>query len=133
LRPTESGTRRVFLSYRREDPAGHAGRLADHPLDRFGTGSVFMDVESIEAGADFAQAIERAISESAAVLVVIGPGWLDAANPSGSRRLDDSSDFVRREVEAALASDVHVIPVLVGGATMLREDRKATSNDGLRD
>ena len=73
MSPTESGTRRVFLSYRREDSAGHAGRLADHLLDRFGAGAVFMDVESIEAGVDFTQAIERAISDSDAVLVVIGP------------------------------------------------------------
>jgi predicted ATPase len=115
--------RRLFLSYRREDAAGHAGRLADHLLDRFGQGSVFMDVESIEAGINFAEAIERAINEADAVLVVIGPGWLDAASSSGSRRLDEPEDFVRREIEAALASDVRVIPVLVGGVSMPGEDR----------
>jgi predicted ATPase len=109
---------RVFLSYRRGDAAGHAGRLADHLLDRFGQGSVFMDVESIEAGADFTAEIERAISGSAAVLVVIGPGWLAARTSHGGRRLDDPADFVRREIEVALASEVRVIPVLVGGASM---------------
>ena len=114
---------RVFLSYRREDTAGHAGRLADHLLDRFGAGSVFMDVESIEAGVDFTQAIERAIGETDAVIVVIGPGWLEAAGSDGGRRLDDAADFVRREVEAALSSETRVIPVLVGGATMPAEDR----------
>ncbi len=40
---------RIFLSYRRQDSAGHAGRLADHLLDRFGQGSVFVDVDSIES------------------------------------------------------------------------------------
>jgi predicted ATPase len=113
--------RRVFLSYRREDAAGHAGRLTDHLLDRFGQGSVFVDVDSIEAGADFTAEIERAIAGSDAVLVVIGPGWLDARTPSGVRRLDEPADFVRREVEAALSSEVRVIPVLVGGAEMPAE------------
>jgi predicted ATPase len=113
---------RFFLSYRREDAAGHAGRLADHLLDRFGAGSVFMDVESIAAGADFAEAIERALADAGAVLVVIGPGWLDATGPTGNRRLEDPGDFVRREVEAALQFDVRVIPLLVGGATMPPEE-----------
>jgi predicted ATPase len=115
--------RRVFLSYRRQDSAGHAGRLADHLLDRFGAGSVFMDVESISAGVEFTQAIEHAIGDSDAVLVVIGPGWLEAVGPDGRRRLDDSSDFVRREIEASLRSDTRVIPVIVGGASMPSEDR----------
>lgn len=69
-----TGGPRFFLSYRREDSAGHAGRLADHLLDRFGSGSVFVDVESIEAGADFTAEISHAIGSADAVLVVIGPG-----------------------------------------------------------
>jgi predicted ATPase len=95
--------------------------LSDHLLDRFGAGSVFVDVDSIEAGAHFTTEIERAIIGAEAVLVVIGPGWLDARTSSGSRRLDDAADFVRREVEAGLASEVRVVPVLVGGASMPAE------------
>jgi len=113
--------RRLFLSYRREDSAGHAGRLADHLLDRFSSGSVFMDVESIGAGADFTTEIESAIGQADAVLVLIGPGWLEARTASGSRRLNEPEDFVRREIEVALASEVWVIPVLVGGASMPAE------------
>jgi class 3 adenylate cyclase/tetratricopeptide (TPR) repeat protein len=113
---------RFFLSYRREDSAGHAGRLADHLLGRFGSGSVFMDVESIQAGVDFAAEIGRAIAECDAVLVVIGPGWIDARGPGGARRLEDPADFVRGEVTAALESQVRVIPVLVSGASMPTAD-----------
>lgn len=112
---------RYFVSYRREDASGHAGRLADHLLDRFGQGAVFVDVDSIEAGSDFTAEIGRAISGSDAVLVVIGLGWLDAATSSGTRRLDEPADFVRQEIEAALSSAVRVIPVLVGGAQMPAE------------
>ena len=121
MEPSGGDAPRFFLSYRREDSAGHAGRLADHLLDRFGAGSVFVDVESIEADADFTEAIGRAIADADAVLVVIGPGWLDVSGPDGSRRLDGAADFVRRVVEAALSSDVRVIPVLVGGASMPAE------------
>ncbi len=110
--------RRVFLSYRREDAAGHAGRLADHLVDRFGQGAVFVDVDSIAAGTDFLDEIEGAMADSEALLAVIGPGWLNSRTATGSRHLDDPRDVVRREIEAALASDVRVIPILVAGATM---------------
>jgi predicted ATPase len=109
---------RVFLSYRRDDAAGHAGRIADHLVARYGPDAVFMDVETIEAGADFVEAIDQAIAGADAVLVVIGPGWVEARDAVGRRRLDDPTDFVRIEVEAALAREVRSIPVLVGGATM---------------
>jgi predicted ATPase len=127
----ESADRRVFLSYRREDSAGHAGRLADHLLDRFGAGSVFMDLESIEPGADFSKTIEDAIGVADAVLVVIGPRWLDLTGPDGVRRLDAGADVVRREIEVALASQATVIPVLVDGASMPSAGQLPASIAGL--
>ena len=114
----EGAGSRLFLSYRREDSGGYAGRLADLLIDRFGAGSVFVDADAIEAGADVTAEIEPAIFGCEVVLVVIDPGWLEARTPSGSRGLDDPEDVVRRVVEAALASEVRVIPVLVGGASM---------------
>lgn len=107
----------VFISYRRDDSAGFAGRLADALEQRLGAGAVFRDVDDIQPGADFEAVIARGLDQVRAVLVVIGPGWLDAA-VDGQRRLDRPDDFVRREVEQALASGKPVVPVLVGGATM---------------
>ncbi|MBP7468026.1 MAG: toll/interleukin-1 receptor domain-containing protein [Thauera sp.] len=107
----------VFISYRRDDSAGFAGRLADALEQRLGAGAVFRDVDDIQPGADFEAVIARGLDQVRAVLVVIGPGWLDAA-VDGPRRLDRPDDFVRREVEQALASGKPVVPVLVGGATM---------------
>jgi len=57
------------------------------------------------------------------VLVIIGPGWVEAADPAGNRRLDHEGDYVRREVAAALAGETLVIPVLVDGAKMPPRDR----------
>lgn len=103
---------RYFLSYRRDDSAGFAGRLADDLEARFGVGSVFRDVDDLTPGVDFVDALEHQLRVVDAVLVMIGPRWLDAA------RLNDADDFVRREIETALASGKPVLPVLVGGAQM---------------
>jgi tetratricopeptide (TPR) repeat protein len=111
-------TPKVFISYRRDDAPAHAGRVADHLRAAFGEGSVFMDVESIGAGAEFARDIDDAIRGTDAELVVIGPGWLDARTADGKRRLDQDNDFVRAEIVAGLASNIRVIPILVGGAFM---------------
>lgn len=108
---------KLFISYRRDDSAGFAGRLTDALEQRLGAGSVFRDVDDIRPGEDFEAVIERGLRQVQAVLVVIGPGWLAAA-ADGRRRLDQADDFVRREVESALASGKPVVPILVGGASM---------------
>ena len=107
----------LFVSYRREDSAGFAGRLTDALEQRFGVGSVFRDVDDIQPGEDFEAVIERRLHDAKAVLVLIGPGWL-AASAAGERRLDHPQDFVRREIELALGSGRPVVPILVGGASM---------------
>lgn len=108
----------IFISYRREDSAGHAGRLFDRLCAHFGKDSVFMDVEGIEAGVDFVETIEQAVGGCDVLLAVIGRGWLDSKNSQGDRRLDDPQDFIRLETAAALARKIRVIPVLVEGAQM---------------
>src|SRR6188768_3067300 len=104
----------VFISYRRGDSSGHTGRLFDRLEQRFGRDAFFRDLESLEYGIDFPREVEKALAACRIVLVVIGPGWLNARTNSGQRRLDQPQDFVRIEVAAALArSDVRTIPVLV--------------------
>ncbi|MBP6708540.1 MAG: TIR domain-containing protein [Candidatus Accumulibacter sp.] len=110
---------RVFLSYRRDDSAGWAGRLATDLQKRFGHEAVFQDIDAIEAGEDFVAAIERSLESCSAVLVVIGREWSLITDEKGARRLDNPDDTVRLEVARALArKDRLVIPVLVGGARM---------------
>jgi TIR domain len=109
---------RVFLSYRRGDAGGHAGRLADALVQRLGPRSVFQDVTAISPGQDYTVAIDRALADSDAALVVIGPGWLTAVTPQGTRRLLEADDYVRLELARALDRDIRVIPILVGGARL---------------
>ena len=108
----------IFLSYRRADAAGTAGRLFDRLSQHFGAGQVFRDIDSIEAGDNFELSIRDAMRTATAVLVVIGPQWLELRRNDGTRRLDDPLDYVRREIELALDSDIIVIPVLVENAVL---------------
>jgi len=113
---------RVFVSYRRDDTAGRAGRLFDGLVAHLGADNVFQDVSSIEPGVDFDDAVRSAIAHSDATLVVIGSQWATIRNPGGGRRLDDPDDYVRREVCAALAAGGSVVPVLVDDATLPTAD-----------
>lgn len=114
--------RGVFISYRRKDSPSAASRLADHLKERLPGVPIFLDVASIEPGADFVDAIHQALDASGVFLVVIGPRWLMVINQAGLRRLDDPRDFTHQELLAALKRpDLRLIPVLVDGATMPTE------------
>jgi hypothetical protein len=109
----------VFLSYRRADTAGHAGRIDDDLERALGHPVIFRDVESIDAGADFVEVLQQAMGRARVCIVLIGSGWLDARDATGVRRLDAADDVVRQEVEMALQRpDMTVLPVLVQGAVM---------------
>ncbi|HEY7622063.1 MAG TPA: toll/interleukin-1 receptor domain-containing protein [Solirubrobacteraceae bacterium] len=109
---------RIFISYRREDSRGYAGRLQGDLSRRYTSEAVFRDIE-IPPGVDFAQHINMLIDHCNVVLVMIGNGWSDARDSKGARRLDKDEDWVRLEIERALArSNVEVIPVLVDGAKL---------------
>jgi hypothetical protein len=110
--------RAIFISYRRNDAEGEAGRLFDDLVREFGEQSVFMDVSTLEAGRDFRKAIDESVGSCGVLLSMIGTSWLDAKNEAGERRLDDPADFVRLETASALKRDIPVIPVLVRGAKM---------------
>ena len=108
----------IFLAYRREDSPGWAGRVYDRIANSLGPRSVFFDVNSIEPGLDFVEVLAEQVSLCDALVAIIGRNWVWAADKDNRRRLDDPNDFVRLEIEAALARHVPVIPVLVDGATM---------------
>jgi hypothetical protein len=111
---------RIFISYRREETAFPAGWLYDRLAERFTDGQVFKDVDSIELGDDFVEVISSAVGSCDVLLALIGHQWLTITDEDGQRRLDDPNDFVRVEIEAALARNVRVIPILVEGARMPR-------------
>ena len=118
----------IFISYRREDSGGHAGRLCDRLTARFGGSRVFMDLQDIGPGQDFAQSIDEMIATCHCVIAVIGSRWLEAIRT----RARGGEDFVQHEITAALRRDITVIPVLVGGARMPQADDLPPALSALR-
>ena len=107
----------IFISYRRQDSAAYAGRLYDVLLNRYGR-NVFLDLETLAPGTDWAAQRFEAIKSCDAVLVIIGDEWLSATDANGERRLHARDDFVRSEIATALRLGKPLVPVLVGGASM---------------
>jgi hypothetical protein len=122
---------RVFISYRRQESSGMAGRLYDRLAARFGDDQVFMDVDAIALGVDFAEVISQAVSTCEVLVAVMGPRWLTVTDEDGRRRLDDPDDIVRLEIAAALERDIPVIPILVEGAVMPRRQQLPEALAGL--
>jgi hypothetical protein len=108
----------VFVSYRREDSQDVVGRIYDRLVAMMPPERIIRDIDSLVIGQPFPEALNEAVSKSDIVLVIIGKHWLTASDSDGARRLDDTGDFVRMEIEQALAAGKHVVPVLVSNAAM---------------
>lgn len=112
----------VFISYRREDSQGAAGRLYGDLRRVLGKEFVFRDIDAIKPGADFATEITDTIDRCDTLVALIGHKWIEAQDEDGNRRLDDPRDFVRTEIATALTAGKIVIPLLVDEARMPREN-----------
>ena len=110
----------IFISYRRDDASYPAGRLYDRLSAHFLQNQIFIDVDNLEPGTDFVEAIERSVGSCDALIAVIGKRWIVSPDEEGKRRLDNPDDFVRLEIATALKRNIRVIPVLVDGALMPR-------------
>ena len=97
---------RVFISYRRDDSAGHAGRLFDRLRQHFDADTILMDIETLRPGDDFVKAVLEAASSSDIVIVLMGKRWLTITDDAGRRRLDDPTDVVRLEIKTALGHKI---------------------------
>jgi TIR domain-containing protein len=116
-------TAKVFISYRRGDSAGYAGRVRDRLERELGRDLLFMDVDAIPLGTNFSKVLHEEVAKCGVLLAVIGPNWLDARDERGNRRLDDPNDWVRVEITAALQRNIPVIPILLDGATIPKADQ----------
>ncbi len=109
-----SGSIRVFMSYRRADDRHFVGRLHDRLCDAFGEEMVFRDIDSIPAGTNFRSVILHALTDVDIVVAMIGPHWIRAVGTDGS--ID--ADYVFLELAEALAQGKPVIPALMDGTAM---------------
>lgn len=109
----------VFINYRGAVDSRYAAGLLYTALSQaVGPEQVFLDSESITPGADFVATLLGRVRQAQVVLAVIGPHWLTATTTDGRRRIDDPTDWIRRELTEAFAAGVLVIPVVTDEATM---------------
>ena len=112
----------LFLSYRRKDAADATSRIRERLVAQFGRDAVFFDVDSIPLGVNFRAHIVSTLAQCRACLAIVGPGWVNATDDKGNRRLADFDDPIRIEIETAMRIDRPVIPILVGKAQMPERD-----------
>ena len=105
----------VFISYRRSDTGGEAGRLSDSLKRMLGGALVFRDVVDISPGENFDVVLKKKLASAKLVLVLIGPAWLKELE----QRLNHTGiDYLRLEVATALKKGKRVIPVMMKGAEL---------------
>jgi hypothetical protein len=109
---------KIFICYRQRDAQPAAKQVYERLAAHFHASNVFMDVDSIPSGVDFRNHLNEAVGRCDVLLALVGDLWLSVTGDSGQRRLDDKDDYVRIEIESALARGIPVIPVLVSGAKM---------------
>jgi hypothetical protein len=114
---------KVFISCRRDDSAGYAGRVRDRLERELGRDLLFMDVDAIPRGTNFSKVLREEVAKCGVLLAMIGPNWPDARDEYGNRRLDDPNDLVRIEIAAALQRNIPVIPILFDGAKIPKADQ----------
>ena len=106
----------VFVNYRTHDAEDVAVAIETDLSHRFGSDRIFRASKSIEPGENYPQALLRNARTCRVLVAVIGPHWLDQVR-DGRNRLEDSEDWVRREILAAFEAGACVIPVIVGRTT----------------
>lgn len=109
---------KVFISYRRDDSQVESTSIYRELSRAFGEKNVFFDVDNIPVGVNFKAYLEDAVTECGLMLVIIGKHWANLEDDAGQPRLEDPRDFVRIEIESALAQGLTVVPLLVNGAKM---------------
>lgn len=117
-------TSRVFISYRTSDGADKATALGRDLDALFGSEQIFLDKEDLPAGCRWRDEIARALGARPVLLVLVTPDYFGARDAEGMRRIEQADDPARDELEAALAVNAQIIPLLCDGITRTPEARE---------
>lgn len=110
-------SKKIFLSYRRDDAPGYVARLEDDLEHAFGADRVFRDVEDISGGAEWRLALEENLARSGVLVLVIGPRWAEIWRT----RPADEVNYVAFELERARELGIPVMPVTLNQASIPRD------------
>ena len=69
----------AVISYRRDDTGSEAQGLYLQLKGRFGSGQLFMEVNSVPVGSPWPRRVKDKLLKATVVLAMIGPGWLAAS------------------------------------------------------
>jgi len=109
----------AFLNYRREDAGAAAQAIYAQLKVHFGSGQLFMDLNSIPAGGEWPAHLRQRVESATGMLVLIGENWWRVTEDWGRRRIDLAGDWVTTEIATALNRPIPVIPVLIGESTSM--------------
>lgn len=128
LRRIDEG-RFIFFNYRVADSQDPVRIMHEGLTRRFGSIASFLDNRDIKLARDFESQIEGALASIRVFLVCIGPQW--KVNAGSTRQ-----DWVVREIKHALdrekryqagqGTPLNILPVLLNGTRMPREDELPT-------
>jgi hypothetical protein len=110
-------SKKIFISYRREDSSWSTGRIYDRLIKSFSEDQIFIDIDSIGLGDDFVAYIENSVNNCDVLLAIIGSKWLKII-----KQKSGEVDFVRLEIAAALKKNSKVIPILLENTKMPNEN-----------
>jgi hypothetical protein len=110
---------KVFISYRRSDSAGYAGRVWDRLERDLGRHSLFMDVAAIPLGTNFPKVLHEEVAKCGVLLAMIGPNWLDARDEHKGQldqavSSDEQTTADARQSDLAVALGARSLKVLRG-------------------
>jgi hypothetical protein len=106
----------IFVCYRRGQGRSAAPMVAAELAARIGADSIFCDVSSIDPGDDWFERILKILQGCHALVVVIDDAWI-------THDLHDPNDWVRREVRISLERNIFILPILLDGVTMPKEEQ----------
>jgi TIR domain/Outer membrane lipoprotein len=119
---------KILINYRRGDEPRFTSALHARLEAEFGRDNVLMDWEAyLDGGDSFPREVAAHVARGGMLLAVIGPRWVERL----AMRHGDPEDFVRIEIEAALASGKPAIPILVGGAGLPHAEQLPETIHGL--
>ena len=110
---------KIFISYRRVDEPDFVGRMYDHFVCRYGEENVFMDLD-IPDSVHFEKYIIKEVDESAVLVAVIGPQWLELLKEKSE---SDEEDYLVKEIERALDKGIMIAPICIKNAPVPKKDK----------
>jgi len=115
-----------YVSYRSADSSNTMTALLTKLRECYGASNIIL-VQEMANNKDYQNALDHALRNVDAILIIIGKQWFTAMTDAGERKIDQTNDVVHYEVAMAFAFQKPIIAIRIDGAdiptaAMLPED-----------